>query len=114
MKRSVFNLSKTEKDQDGKPKFIPAWNWRSTTAPDKIYIELFTWPRGSFHLDSVPREVTGAYLLADKNHTRLKVTKTGSGIDVALPDMAPDPIATVLVLTTGAPYAAVKGVRAAS
>jgi len=94
------SFSKTEKDKDGKPKFVPAWNWRSTTGPDKIYIELFTWPKGSFHLDNAPREVTGAYLLADKSHTPLKVKKSGSGIDVALPGKALDPIATVLVLTT--------------
>ncbi len=94
------SFSTTEKDKNGKPKFIPKWDWRSTTAPDKIYVELFTWPKGSFHLDSVPRNVTGAYLLADKSHAPLKVTKSGSGIDVALPGHALDPIATVLVLTT--------------
>ena len=94
------SFSTTEKDKDGKPKFIPKWDWRSTTGPDKIYIELFTWPQGSFHLDSVPRTVTGAYLLADKAHKPLKVTKSGSGIDVALPAHPLDPIATVLVLTT--------------
>ena len=44
------------------------------------------------------RKVTGAYLLAD--HTPLKVTKQGAGIDVTLPPKPLDPIATVLVLTT--------------
>jgi alpha-L-fucosidase len=44
--------------------------------------------------------VKGAYLLADKTHTSLKVTKQGEGIDVALPGQALNPIATVLVLTT--------------
>ncbi len=94
------SFSTTEKDKDGKPKFIPTWEWRSTTGPNKIYIELFKWPEGTFHLASVPRTVTGAYLLADKNHTPLKLTKSGSGIDVALPAQALDPVATVLVLTT--------------
>ena len=51
----------TEKDKNGKPKFIPAWDWRSTTESDKIYIEIFNWPGGSFHLDKLPRKVTGAY-----------------------------------------------------
>ena len=37
-------FSDTEKDKHGNPKFIPAWNWRSTTAPNKIYIEIFHWP----------------------------------------------------------------------
>jgi alpha-L-fucosidase len=44
--------------------------------------------------------VTGAYLLADKAKTPLKVTKNGDGLDIALPEHKPDPIATVLVLRT--------------
>jgi alpha-L-fucosidase len=92
-------LSTTEKDKEGKPKFIPAWNWRSTTAPDKIYIEIFTWPAdGVFHLDKLPRKVTGAYLLADEAHKPLKLTHKGDSLDVHLPAQALDPIATVLVL----------------
>src|SRR5271170_5058379 len=94
------SFSSTEKVKEGKPKFIPTWNWRSTTTSDKIYIELFTWPAGSFHLDSVPRTVTSAYLLADPTHKPLKVTPTGSGVDIQLPAKALDPIATVLVLNT--------------
>ena len=93
-------FSTTEKDDEGKPKFIPAWNWRSTTDANKIYIELFTWPDGSFHLEKVPRQVTGAYLLADKSRKPLKITKAANGIDIALPGQALDPIATVLVLNT--------------
>jgi alpha-L-fucosidase len=93
-------LSATEKDRRGNPKFVPAWDWRSTTSPGKIYIEMFTWPSGTFHLDKVPRKVTGAYLLADSAHKPLKLTRTGDAIDVQLPARAPDPIATVLVLET--------------
>jgi alpha-L-fucosidase len=48
----------------------------------------------------MPRTVTSAYLLADKSHTPLKVTQSSSGVDVALPGKALDPIATVLVLNT--------------
>ncbi|MFZ0745359.1 MAG: alpha-L-fucosidase [Terracidiphilus sp.] len=94
------SFSAAEKDDEGKPKFIPAWNWRSTTTSDRIYIELFTWPNGIFHLNKVPRQVTGAYLLADSSRTPLKVTQTATGIDIALPSHALDPIATVLVLKT--------------
>jgi alpha-L-fucosidase len=94
------SLSKTEKNAEGQPKFVPAWNWRSTTAGNKIYIELFTWPSGSFHLSKMPRTVTGAYLLADASHKALKVSQSGGGIDVALPEKALDPIATTLVLET--------------
>ena len=71
---------------------------RSTTKPRKIYIEIFKWPAGSFHLDRLPRKVTGAYLLADPTHTPLKFTQTNDSLDVQLPAKALDPIATVLVL----------------
>ncbi|WP_263384117.1 alpha-L-fucosidase [Granulicella arctica] len=98
------SYSTTEKDKKGQPKFNTTWEWRSTTAPDKIYITLFKWPGSTFHLDmkdaKSPRTVTSAYLLADKSHKALKVTHTGTAIDVALPSQALDPIATVLVLNT--------------
>ena len=94
------SFSTTEKDGEGKPKFMPDWKWRSTTKADKIFVELFAWPGETFHLDAVPRNVTGAYLLADKERKTLAVTKAGSGVDVKLPAKALDPIATVLVLTT--------------
>ena len=93
-------FSPTEKDKDGKPKFVPSWKWRSTTGVGKVYIHLFDWPAPMFHLEKMPREVTGAYLLADKAKKPLSVTKTGGGLDVALPAQALDPIATVLVLET--------------
>jgi alpha-L-fucosidase len=89
-----------EKDSHGREKFIPTWNWRSTTAPNKIYLEIFQWPTGSFHLDKLPRNVTSAYLLADKAHKPLKLTHTGAALDIQLPDKPLDPIATVVVLNT--------------
>jgi len=94
------SVSATEKDEEGKPKFIPTWNWRSTTGKNKIYVELFIDPKGSFHLPNSPRKITGAYLLADASHAPLKVTQTSTGVDVALPNRIIDPIATVLVLKT--------------
>jgi alpha-L-fucosidase len=89
-----------EKDSHGRQKFIPTWNWRSTTGRNKIYIEIFDWPNGSFHLDKLPRKVTSAYLLADPAHTPLKLTPNGQGLDIQLPAKPLDPIATVLVLNT--------------
>jgi len=93
-------FSTTEKDSRGNPRFIPAWDWRSTTRADKVYIEIFTWPNGSFHLDKLPRKVTQAYLLADSAHATLRFTQTGDTLDVQLPAKPLDPIATVLVLET--------------
>ena len=94
------SFSPTQKDKNGKPKFIATWNWRSTTAPSKIYVEIFTWPTASFHLDKLPRTVVSAYLLADPAHKPLKLTRTGDSIDVQLPTKPLNPIATVLVLNT--------------
>ncbi len=94
------SFSATEKDEDGKPKFIPKWEWRSTTKADKIYVELFAWPSGGFHLSNVPRTVTGAYLLADPMHKPLKVKSAAGSVEVELPPHGLDPMATVLVLTT--------------
>src|SRR5258708_23307885 len=66
------SFSATQKDKEGKPKFVPTWNWRSTTTADSIYIEIFKWPAGSFHLDKSPRQITSAYLLADMTRKPLK------------------------------------------
>jgi alpha-L-fucosidase len=99
------SFSATVKDSKGNPKFIPAWDWRSTTAPNKIYIEIFNWPpvsgaQAAFHLDKLPRKITSAYLLADPAHTPLKMTQAGGSLDIHLPAKPLDPIATVLVLET--------------
>ena len=94
------SFSTTQKDKEGKPKFVPKWNWRSTTAAKRIYVELFTWPGATFHLDRVPRNITGAFLLADASKKPLRITKSASGVDIELPSQATDAIATVLVLET--------------
>ena len=94
------SFSATEKDKNGKPKFIPAWNWRSTTTAHKIYIEIFSWPGSTFHLDNVPRHITSAYFLADPMHKPLKFEDNANKLDVHLPAVALDPVATVLVLNT--------------
>jgi alpha-L-fucosidase len=93
-------FSATEKDSRGNPRFIPEWDWRSTTAPSKIYIEIFNWPGDhTFHIPHSPRNITKAYLLADSVHTQLKFTQD-RGVDIQLPPKPLDPIATVLVLET--------------
>ena len=96
----VGSFSATEKDSRGNPRFVPAWDWRSTTAPSKIYIEIFTWPGDhTFNIPHSPRKITKAYLLADSAHTPLKFTQD-RGVDIQLPAKPLDPIATVLVLET--------------
>ncbi len=95
------SFSTTEHDLKGNGmKFIPAWDWRSTTKADRVYLQVFKWPAGTLHLEKMYRKVTGAYLLADKAKKPLKVTQNGQTVDVALPPAPLDPIATVVVLKT--------------
>ena len=93
----------TGKDKDGKPIMKPAWDWRCTTKPGKLYIHLFKWPAGHFDLAGVKGKVTNAYLLADLVHKPLLVTQTGEAVSVTLPDQAPDPLVPVLCLEVKAP-----------
>jgi alpha-L-fucosidase len=91
-------FSATEKDRRGNPKFIPAWNWRCTTKPGKIYIHIFNWPVGQIVLPGVKGKIAKAYLLADSRHQALKFQQTAQGVTIQLPDKAPDAIASVLCL----------------
>jgi alpha-L-fucosidase len=90
-------FSETEKDRNGKPRFIPTWNWRATTKPGKIYLEIFTWPAdGRFELRGLQSRVKAAYLLAGR--TKVGVEQGSGGVTVVLPKAAPDPIASVVCL----------------
>jgi alpha-L-fucosidase len=92
------SYSTTEKDRDGKPLWVSQWDWRSTTRPGKIYIHIFNWPHGAFHLDKVQGQITSAYFLADPKHRPLEFAQNGSAVNIDLPKHPLDPIATVLVL----------------
>ncbi|MGN6323228.1 MAG: alpha-L-fucosidase [Dyella sp.] len=94
-------FSRTEKTVgENKPKWIPAWDWRATARPGKIYIHLLTWPGKSFHLANATANIRKAYLLADPRHTPLKYTQKGHVLDVQLPARALDANDTVIVLET--------------
>jgi alpha-L-fucosidase len=92
-------FSETEKDKKGKPKFIPSWEWRATTKPEKIYIHVFQWPVGKLELPVVQNKITKVYLLAGRK--KLEWQQTASGVSVSLPEKAPDAIASVICLETG-------------
>jgi alpha-L-fucosidase len=90
-------FSATEKDRNGKPRFIPSWNWRATTKPGKIYLEIFTWPAdGRLEPRGLQSRVKAAYLLAGR--TKVGVEQGSDGVTVLLPKTAPDPIASVVCL----------------
>jgi alpha-L-fucosidase len=90
-------LSDTEKDKNGKLKFITSWEWRATTKPGKIYLEIFKWPTdGKFEVPGLQSKVQKAYLLA--GHKKVKCQPNESGVSLALPEKAPDAIASVVCL----------------
>jgi len=94
--------SETEKDKDGKPVFKSATDWRCTARSGKVYIHLMKWPQAAFTFDAKGKigKVSKAYLLADPKKESLNVTQEGTKLTVPLPNQAPDPIASVLVLET--------------
>lgn len=93
----VGAYSETEKDSKGKPRFVTAWKWRATTRPGKLYIHCFEWPK-VLNIPSPGKKVAKAYLLADPLKRGLNVEQAGETISIVLPELAPDPIASVVCL----------------
>ena len=90
-------FSETEKEKNGKPKFIASWDWRCTTKPGKIYILIFKWPAtGKCELVGLQSKVTKAYLLADRKD--LAVNQSGNNVTLSVPAQAPDKIVSVVCL----------------
>jgi alpha-L-fucosidase len=99
------SFSPTEKDKKGQPLFVPTWNWRCTTKPGKIFVEIFNWPTGSFILPAIKNKVEKAYLLAAPGQS-LSVQQTPTQVSIALPAKAPDTVASVVcVEVDGQPLA---------
>ena len=89
------------KDGYGRDTMVSSANdWRCTTKPGKIYLEIFQWPTNQkFELPRIQSNVTRAYLLADKKS--LDVSQTDAGVTISLPAQAPDKIASVVCLEVG-------------
>jgi len=77
----------------------PAWG-RVTRKPGKLYLHVFDWPPGGkLTVPALDGQKAGkAYLLADPQRTPLAVETTADGVEIALPQEAPDPVASVVVL----------------
>jgi len=73
--------------------------WGCCTAkPGKLYLHVFDWPEdGKLEVPEIEDGIKKAYLLANKR-TKLRVTRKGDKIVVAVPDSAPDPINTIVAL----------------
>jgi len=74
---------------------------RCTARPGKLYLHVFNWPsNGKLEVPGLKDQVRKAYLLADKKHARLPLTRSENGVVVAVPANAPDTINSVVVLET--------------
>ena len=90
--------STTEKNRHGKFVFNEKKDWRCTTKPGKLYITLFSWPKGEFELKGVKGQVTKAVLLADPDRKPLSFRQEAQNVTVSLPANAPDALGSVLCL----------------
>jgi alpha-L-fucosidase len=78
----------------------PAWG-RLTRKPGKLYLHVFDWPAdGKLHISGLQAKPSAAYLLADPRREKLALHTTADGLEIALPQKAPDPTASVVVLET--------------
>jgi len=72
---------------------------RCTRKPGVLYLHVFDWPEdGVLKVPGLLNEVKAAYLLADPQQRLLKVNRCGESVEITLPDKAPDPVDTVVVL----------------
>ncbi|UCG59504.1 MAG: alpha-L-fucosidase [Phycisphaerales bacterium] len=77
----------------------PPWG-RCTARPGKLYLHVFDWPDdGKLRVPGLQSEVKKAYLLADRKHRKLALTRDGEDqIILDVPGEAPDRINSVVVL----------------
>ncbi len=73
---------------------------RCTAKPGKLYLHVFDWPTdGKLKVPRLQNKVKKAYLLAGKKHPKLPVTQVNEDeVIITVPDKAPDPINTVIVV----------------
>jgi len=96
------SLATTAATTRGRTRTAPVvWDWRATTKPNTIYLIIFQWPTsGTFTIPAPRTAVTKAYLLSDPTAAPLPISaqSTRKSIDIAIPKVAPDPIASVICL----------------
>jgi len=71
---------------------------RSTTKKDKLFLHVFDWPEdGKLQVPGLVSQARSGYLLADPQ-TRLDIAYEHGSAFISVPDGAPDPIVSVIVL----------------
>ncbi|MGB6042424.1 MAG: hypothetical protein WBF93_04620, partial [Pirellulales bacterium] len=75
---------------------------RVTSKPDKLYLHVFAWPdTGQLIVPRLAENLgpfSQSYLLSDPQKTDLKISQKSDDWIVHVPDHAPDPVASVIVL----------------
>ena len=93
--------SETEKEADGKPKFIAREEWRCTRKPGKLFIHIFKRPAGTLQIPAFGERIRRAYLLASPAEA-ITYQQSPSGITITLPGKPADALGTVVCLETDA------------
>lgn len=71
---------------------------RCTLKPGRLYLHVFDWPTDGNLVVPIRNDVTRTYLLEDSTQTQLVIEATDRGVVVTLPQHAPNPIDSVVVL----------------
>jgi len=71
---------------------------RSTTKKDKLFLHVFDWPEdGNLQVPGLVSQARSVYLLADPQN-RLDIAYEHGSAVISVPDEAPDPVVSVIVL----------------
>ncbi len=90
------------------------WGVLTSKQADKLYLHVFDWPKKEFVLYGLKTPVRDAYLLADAKHKAIPVKQESKpeiehyALRLRLPDAAPDPLDSVIVLELGGKAEAVQ------
>jgi alpha-L-fucosidase len=79
----------------------PKWG-RYTKKPGVLYAHVFEWPQsGRLQIPALPQKVSRVSLLAAEGSASLQVKQSDSGIEVLLPEKAPNTLDAVVKLELG-------------
>jgi alpha-L-fucosidase len=104
---SEYGTATMQKDGYGQARPASSeWDWRCTkkVTPDGVtlYLEIFNWPKdGKFLVPGLQNKITNAYLLEHNfygGHKHLETANSDNGAIISVPAVAPDKIASVVVL----------------
>ncbi|HVU32196.1 MAG TPA: alpha-L-fucosidase, partial [Opitutaceae bacterium] len=95
--------SRTLRDRNGAPVFLPFKGWRCTTKPGRLFITVFEMEhvgqQGYVVFPAFRNQITAVYALADPKHTPLDVKTTADGRRYIAPlRQGTNPLGTVYVV----------------